>query len=61
MRKAARNNNTLDEKCTTLGWEPLQFLLSDRNCIQSTLIKIYKECHVLLSGENYVLSLILKL
>jgi hypothetical protein len=42
MQKAVRNNNTLDEKCTTLGWEPLQFLLSGRNCIQSTLIKIYK-------------------
>jgi hypothetical protein len=28
-------------RCTTLGWETLHFLLSDRNSIQSSLIKIH--------------------
>jgi len=32
-------NITLDERLTTLGWEPLFFLLYDRNSKQNGLIK----------------------
>jgi len=35
--EAARYNITVDERCTALRWEPLHFLLSDRNSIQNSL------------------------
>jgi len=38
LRKYVKNI-TLDERLTTLGWEPLFFLLYDRNSKQNSLIK----------------------
>ena len=40
--RVARYNITLDDRCTTLAWESLHFLPSDRNTIQNCLIKTEK-------------------
>jgi len=52
LRKHVKNI-TLDERLTTLGWEPMFFLISDRNSKQNSLIKTQNFKCLLFKLDSY--------